>query len=91
MDISGLDKVQVLKALWLNMKPAAFFSMSGLPSPSFNEASAAAHIAEGYIDYYDGRCIKMSLKEDVIDTRLYDRDARTSAAEVIAKLRVGKE
>ena len=74
IDISGLDRVELLLRLWTNMKPAAFFAMSGRPSPSFDE-SAAKKVVGDYIDYFQGRAIKTDLSKDEVNPRLYDRDA----------------
>ena len=75
IDISGLDKVELLKKLWTNIKPASFFSFHpNVSVPSFNE-DAAKSAVKNYIDYFQGRAIKMDLSVDKISPGLYDRDA----------------
>jgi hypothetical protein len=74
ISIANLDRVELLKKLWTNMKPAAFFSMNNVPSPSFSEYNAREAV-KNYIDYFDGRCIKTDLSKDEIDPWAYDRDA----------------
>lgn len=83
-DISNIDKVALLKALWDNQKPAAFFS-SG-PGPTFANDKASAAIDHGYIDYFCGRAIRADLKGSTADFSLYDRDAPVSGAKVVAAL-----
>ena len=35
LDISGLNKVELLRKLHVNQKSAVFFAMNGMPAPSF--------------------------------------------------------
>lgn len=84
-DISGLDKIAVLRALWENQQPALFFGNGS--GPSFDESQAKRAIIGGNIDYFCGRAIKADLSGDKADFNLYDHDAPFSGAHVIAKLR----
>jgi hypothetical protein len=85
VDITGLDKVAVLRALWEPSRVASF--LAGLPCPPFHNAAARA-LVQDYIDYFQGRVIKMDLRGDAIDPRLYDRDNGAGAAErAVATLR----
>lgn len=34
VDISGINKSELLRRLWFNSKPASFFMMSSLPAPT---------------------------------------------------------
>ena len=87
VDITGLDKVELLRNLWLNMTPALFFSFSGMPVPEFDSKLASNAILT-YIDYFCGRCIKTNLSHDFADPHLYDRDAGTgSFAKIVTKMR----
>lgn len=86
VDISGLDKVDVLRALWKNQVPAAFFSLNGLPTPPFDEDLAQKSVLRS-IDYFCGRAIKTNLSDNVVDFTFYDRDAPIPAADVIKKLK----
>ena len=74
VDISGLNKGMLLLELWSNSKPASFFSMNGMTPPPFNAEKAQGAAQRGYIDYYEGRCIKADLTGDDAEPRLYDRD-----------------
>ena len=88
VDITGLDKVAVLRALWSASRVASF--LAGLPCPPFH-AAAAVTAVQDYIDYFQGRVIKMDLRGDTIDPRLYDRDNGAGAAErAVAALRKHK-
>jgi hypothetical protein len=88
VDIAGLDKVAVLRALWAASQAATFFSE--LKSPPFHNAGARVAVLD-YIDYFQGRVIKMDLRGDAVDPRLYDRDSGKGAAErAVAPLRMHK-
>jgi len=60
IDITGIDKVELLKLLWNNSKPAVFYAFSGTPAPLFNDRLANESI-NGYIHYFQGRLIKLDL------------------------------
>ena len=86
VDISNVDLVVLIKALWNNMKPAAFFTMSGIPSPSGpSEQEVLDHLKrDKYIDYLNGRCIKTDFSDlTKVSTRMYNRDAGEGAFEKI--------
>jgi hypothetical protein len=90
-DISGLDKVALLRALWLNQKSAAFFAMSPMRPPAFDSA-AAAEAVKTKIDYFQGRAIKMNLAGDTVDGTMYDRYAGPgTCARVVAELKDGRQ
>ena len=79
MDIQGIDKVLLLKKLWEGSAPARFFQMSGMPAPTWDEEAAKKAVL-GYIDYFQGRVIKMNIHDKIIKTDLYDRDNGQGAA-----------
>lgn len=90
VDISGLDKLQVLKALWMRSVPAAFFKDFPMMIPGFDEKQAKAQLEKPYpyFDYFCGRCIKTSFSTSELDSYLYDRDYGKGAMEkVVADLR----
>ena len=84
VNIRGLDKVNLLRALWENQKPAAFFTMTGRLPPLFdpNEATKAV---KSYIDYFCGRAIKSDLSGDEVDPYGYDRDTNEGAFAKISR------
>ena len=86
VDIAGLDKVELLYRLWNNATPAIFSVMKAIP-PQFPR-EAATKAVTGYIDYFDGRPIKMSFRKDRIDPWCYDREfGEGEVARIVAELR----
>ena len=77
VDISNVDKIELLKHLWLNSTNASFFNTRSI-SNSLDwdtETDENAKIAiNKYIDYFNGRCIKCDISGDVVNSSLYDRD-----------------
>jgi len=94
VDIRGLDKGAVLKALHDGARPAGMGMLRAVPELSLGRARAdyAELIKDGgLIDYYLGRPIKVDLDGDFIDPLFYDRDAGSGAAAlVIARLRAAQ-
>ena len=78
VDVTGIDRKELLKALWENAKPAAFFMVYGTNSPSFDIDEAMRDVRHGrtYVDYACGRCIKSDVftEKSEIDPRSYDRE-----------------
>lgn len=93
VDISGLDRMVLLKALWSNAKPAAFFTMGlgfSKGAPGWDEEEAKKEIFNGYVDYVCGRCIKCYLfcESTTVDPGLYDREYGDGAfSKVVASLK----
>lgn len=75
IDIKGIDKVELLNALWLNSKPASFYRASGTLPPDFDKEKAETAVYR-YIDYFCGHAIKTDISGDTASTYLYDRDTR---------------
>ena len=77
IDISGLDKAEVLIALYENAKTQGLgiFSAAARGPEPITKDEAAAMLLEGtYLDYVYGRVMKVELSGDTLDPRLYDRD-----------------
>lgn len=73
IDIRGVDRFALLKQLWLQQKPAIFFSMNpSVKIPEWNDVDAREALNGGYIDYLKGRCIKTDLSTDFIDPYQYN-------------------
>lgn len=51
INITGVDKVELLKQLWENQTSAGYFIFGG--SPPFNY-DAANEVINSYIDYFSG-------------------------------------
>ena len=87
IDLTGLDKAEVLAALYSASKPQGmgfFHSKSG----DMTKAQAAKFLAAyTEFDYLQGRVMKVDLSGETLDPRLYDRDNGTgAAAAALAKL-----
>lgn len=83
VSIAGLDKADVLAALYNASRPQGLGFMQYDPAPMTREG--AASILNGghtYFDYLKGRVMKLRLDSDLeIDTWGYDRDNGQGAAE----------
>ena len=98
VNIEGLDKAQVLVALWNDskMQGMSFLGYTGeLNVRRARELIEQARMTgmngeeEIYFDYLNGKVMKIDIAPDVIDTRLYDRDNGEGAGEfAIEKLRL---
>ena len=82
IDISKLDKAEVLAALYNGSKQQGL----GLLNPRGREPLTKAQAAEllketTYFDYLAGRVMKVELKGDTLYTWGYDRDNGPGAAE----------
>lgn len=99
INIAGLDKGAVLKALHDGTKPLRMGFLQAVPNLTLDQAQrdyeTARERAERYgrkdevfFDYYYGRPLKVNIAKDELDPILYDRDAGPgAAAKAIAALR----
>lgn len=88
IDISDLNKADVLQALYMNAKTQGMGRLHYIPGDRLSQSELAKYLSQGYIDYLKGRVMKIDLSGNTIDTRLYDRDNGPDAAErAIAQLR----
>ena len=71
VDITNINKVQLLQALWRHSKPASILISMGL-STDFDE-NLANDAVKGYIDYFCGRAIKTDISTDIVEVDYYDR------------------
>lgn len=84
-------KVEVLQALYVEAFVAPAAIMFGSAGPAqLSQERAEAYVAQGYIDYCDGRGIKIDFSKDELDTRLYDRDAGEGRGEAIIRRVLGQ-
>jgi hypothetical protein len=89
LSIAGLDKADVLAALYNASRPLGMGFMHYDPAPMTRD-QAAAVLAQGtYFDYLKGRVMKIDLsKDDQFEEWLYDRDnGDGAAARALAVLR----
>lgn len=92
IDISGLNRADVLAALYNASKPLGLGFLHFTPEPMTREEANALLGGETYFDYLKGRVMKVDLGSDHLDPRLYDRDYGTGAAErAIDAIRPRKE
>jgi len=84
VDISGLDKAELLAALHVKA-----FHPKHLMTGVLSMDDARKILSQGsYVDYAQGRVIKAELGQDVVDVRLFDRDAgKGTFARVVKELR----
>ena len=72
VDISGIDKIELLRSLWNNSVMNGFCLINGYRYPSFDVEKAKEAIINGYIDKFNDRLIGTSLNEDYADSKRYD-------------------
>lgn len=96
VNIEGLNKAEVLKALW-DCSKSQGMSFLGLPSNGIFTLEMARqeimmHYPFLYFDYVKGHVIKVDLSNNEFDPFGYDRDNGDGAAQkVIDNLRLAKE
>ena len=88
VDVTGLDKVEVLRALYARAKPLGMGFIHFVEGPlPLHEAQAAVR-QQTYFDYLKGRVMKVDISGDSINPRPFDRDNGVgSAAAAIAELK----
>ena len=97
INISGLDKAEVLQALYGATRPLTMGIFYDKPDMlSDDQAAELIRLGQAgdlgrrpmYFDYVGGRPIKSDLSGDEFDPRLFDRDAgQGAAARAIEELR----
>lgn len=90
IDITGLDKAAVLKALYDNSKPQGLGFLHYVSGDmSIEEARSITEQPFGCNqDYLKGRVLKIDISDHEFDPRLYDRDnGDGAAARAIKELR----
>jgi hypothetical protein len=83
VSIAGLDKAEVLKALYDGSR-AQGMSFLGVPrgGVSIQECRDVLAAGQTYFDYWMGHVLKVDLSGDEFDPYLYDRDCGPGAAAV---------
>lgn len=84
VDITGINKTGLLRALWDNSSPALFFTVNNVPPLSWEDPKNASV----YFDYYRGRVIKMDLSKDYLIPYYYDSQECTgeSVKDLVARI-----
>ncbi len=80
IDISKLDKADVLCALYNNSRPLGMGVFHFTPEPMTADEANGLLNESKYFDYLKGRVMKIDLSGDELDPRLYDRDNGNGAA-----------
>ena len=87
VDISGLDKAEVLVALYNATHPQGMGFMHYDPKDmTKQEAQALLDSGYTYFDYVKGRIMKVDFEGDSFDPWLYDRDNYQGAAQDVIKV-----
>ena len=82
VDIKGLDKARVLKALYDHSHVQGSGFLQAVPDGVVTVEYCAGLLAKySYFDYLHGRVLKVDLSGDEFDERLYDRDCGEGAAQ----------
>ena len=88
VDITGLDKVNLLRLLWKNSVMNGYCLINGYTYPIFDEEKAKNAIEKGYIDKFNGRLIGTTLNEDFADSTKYDYyNGKDIFLEIVEKIR----
>lgn len=82
IDIKGLDKAELLAALYNGAKPQGFGFLQATPD-AMTKAEAQQYIDRGAMDfdYLKGRVMKIDISGDTMEAWLYDRDNGDGAAQ----------
>ncbi len=86
MNIAGLDKAEVLAALYNGSRQQGMGFMRARGATGMTVEQAREEITKNpqmYFDYLQGRVMKISLRDDELSTALYNRDNGQGAAEAI--------
>ena len=90
VNVSGLDSAELLLALWEGSFNASYFQSKTPPNPP-TIGTAILVLSEAYdkyIDYFNGRVIKIKFSSDIIGPWGYDRDIGEGAfARVVKEMR----
>jgi hypothetical protein len=92
IDIKGIDKKALMRAMWKRSQTATFFMFyTSVPAPDLDD-EALTEATTRYVDYLCGRCIKTDISKDTANSYLYDRDMGQGALrEIVDKLRDQKK
>jgi len=88
ISLAGLNKADVLAALYNASKPQGMGFLQYDPKPMTREEAEALLKQTTHFDYLKGRVMKLNLADDELDPWGYDRDnGQNSAKNVIDELR----
>ena len=88
IDISKLDRSEVLASLYNHSRPQGVGFLLADNTPMQKEEAAILLKEQSYFDYLKGRVMKVDLRGNELDPRLYDRDLGQGAAKAaLSKLK----
>jgi len=91
VDISGLDKLILLHALWRKSPPVYISIANGVYAPPWNVGEALKALS-GYIEQLGTRMLDLDLREDNVDPTLYDIHCREGTlAQVVTDMKSGNK
>ncbi len=82
IDISKMDKAEILTKLYNNSHPLGMGILHYNPAPMKIEEARDILKNQTYFDYLNGRIMKIDLSGDKLRTDLYNRDNGINAAEL---------
>lgn len=83
IDIKGLDKAEVLKALYDHSHVQGLGFLQAVPDGTVTVEHCRELLEkETYFDYLYGKVLKVDLRHDEFNEYLYDRDNGISAAQM---------
>jgi hypothetical protein len=86
IDITGLDKAEVLLALYDGSKYQGLGILQAIPTYTLEMAREDYEKSpDKYFDYLHGKVMKVYLGKDEFDDRFYDRDNGLGAAHAVIK------
>lgn len=83
VNIAGLDKADVLAALYNAAKPQGLGFLHYEPTPMTRDQAAALLEHDDEFDYLKGRVMKVRIASDEIGVWAYDRDNGAGAAQLV--------
>jgi hypothetical protein len=91
IDITGLNKAELLAALYNNSKPQGLGFLSFDAKPMTVTEAVELLTQQTYFDYLNGRVMKIDLRGNQLNTWAYDRDlGQGAAARVVEAVRTGQ-
>jgi hypothetical protein len=88
VDITDVDRIKLLKVLWEQQPPALFYSMCPEAKiPEWDEEKAKEVLKHGYIDYFQGRCIKTNLTNNFTDSWDYNESGGPTFEDALDKVK----
>lgn len=92
MDITGIDKAEILAALYNNAKPQGIGHLNYKDIPMDKDIAEKLLKEQTYFDYLKERVLKVDLSGDELNTVWYNRyNGKNAAENIIYKLRLKNE